>query len=153
MRAVTPLFVFLGLVAVAAFFGSNFTPGEWYQALQRPALAPPNWIFGPVWTLLYLAIAVAAFLVWRRPERSGRALALVLWGTQLALNALWSYLFFGLERPGLALIEIVVLLGVIVATTVVFFSVRKSAGMLFVPYALWVSFATYLNAGFWYLNR
>ena len=151
MRAAVPLIVFMALVAAAAFIGARFTPGEWYDSLQRPPLAPPNWIFGPVWTLLYLAIAVAGFLVWRSPETS--RLALVLWGTQLTLNALWSYLFFGLERPGLALVEISILLMVIVATTLVFFRIRTMAGALFVPYTMWVSFATYLNAGFWYLNR
>ena len=151
MRTAVPLIIFIALVAVAAFVGARFTPGAWYTSLERPPLAPPNWIFGPVWTLLYVAIAVAAFLVWRTP--GDKTLALTLWGTQLALNALWSYLFFGLERPGLALIEISILLAVIVATTIVFWRLRPSAGALFVPYALWVSFATYLNAGFWFLNR
>lgn len=145
--------MFIVLVAGAALFGAQFTPGEWYESLRRPPLTPPSWLFGPVWSLLYLAIAVAAFLVWRSPKRSGVGLALGLWAVQLVLNAAWSYLFFGLERPGLALVEIVVLLGVIIATTVVFFSIRKPAGVLFLPYALWVGFATYLNAGFWILNR
>ncbi len=126
-------------------------PGPWYAALDRPALTPPGWVFGPVWTLLYLTIAVAAFVVWQSPERSH--IALGVWGAQLALNALWSYLFFGLQQPGLALIEIVVLLAAIIATAVLFYRIRPSAGLLLVPYALWVSFATYLNAGFWYLNR
>jgi benzodiazapine receptor len=153
MRGLVALGVFIALVAGAAFVGAQFTPGEWYQSLRRPPLTPPNWLFGPVWSLLYLAIAVAAFLVWRSPERSGVGLGLGLWAVQLVLNALWSYLFFGLERPGLALVEIIVLLAVIVATTVVFLSIRKPAGVLFVPYALWVAFAAYLNAGFWLLNR
>ena len=151
MRTAVPLVVFIALVAAAAFIGARFTPGEWYDSLQRPPLAPPNWIFGPVWTLLYIGIAVAGFLIWRSPETS--RLALALWGTQLTLNALWSYLFFGLERPGLALVEISILLMVIVATTLFFFRIRPMAGALFVPYTMWVSFATYLNAGFWYLNR
>ena len=159
MRAALTLGVFVLLVAGAAFVGAQFTPGPWYQSLRRPPLAPPNWIFGPVWSVLYLAIAVAAFLVWRSPERAGTGitttvrLGIGLWGTQLALNALWSYLFFGLERPGIALIEIGLLLATIVATTAVFFSVSRAAGLLFIPYIAWVSFATYLNAGFWWLNR
>jgi len=161
MRAALTLGVFVLLVAGAAFVGAQFTPGPWYQSLRRPPLAPPNWIFGPVWSVLYLAIAVAAFLVWRSPERGGTGtgtttavrLGLGLWATQLALNALWSYLFFGLERPGVALVEIVLLLATIIATAVVFFSVSRAAGLLFVPYIAWVSFATYLNAGFWWLNR
>lgn len=145
--------VFVALVAGAALFGAQFTPGAWYQSLQRPWLTPPNWVFGPVWTVLYLAIAIAAFLLWTSADRSRVKLALGLWATQLVLNALWSYLFFGLKRPGIALIEIVTLLAVILATTVVFLSIRKPAGVLFIPYALWVGFATYLNAGFWLLNR
>lgn len=153
MRIALAFGVFLLLVAGAGFAGAQFTPGPWYQSLRRPPLAPPNWVFGPVWSLLYLTIALAAFLVWRSPERAGVRLGLGLWGTQLALNALWSYLFFGLERPGIALIEIILLLAVIVATTVVFLSVRRTAGLLFIPYIAWVSFATYLNAGFWWLNR
>jgi len=155
MRAILTFGVFLLLVAGAAFVGAQFTPGPWYESLRRPPLAPPNWIFGPVWSALYLAIAVAAFLVWRAraPEQSGVRLGLSLWAIQLGLNALWSYLFFGLERPGLALLEIIVLLAVIIATAVVFGSVRRAAGLLFVPYAAWVTFATYLNAGFWWLNR
>jgi len=153
MRGLVALCVFIALVAGVAFFGAQFTPGEWYQSLRRPPLTPPNWLFGPVWSLLYLAIAVGAFLVWRSPDRSGVGLGLGLWAAQLVLNALWSYLFFGLNRPGLALVEIIVLLAVIIATTVVFFSIRRPAGVLFVPYALWVGFATYLNAGFWFLNR
>ena len=151
MRSIGPLIVFVLLVAIAAFFGARFTPGEWYASLERPPLTPPSWLFGPVWSVLYLCIAVAAFLVWRAgaPHRT----ALGLWTGQLVLNALWSYLFFGLERPGVALVEITILLLLIVATTVSFFRARRAAGVLFVPYAAWVSFATYLNAGFWYLNR
>jgi len=107
-----PLGAFLLLVAAAAATGARFTPGPWYEALDRPPLAPPDWIFGPVWTALYVAIAVAAFLVWRRRSEHRIGLALGLWTTQLGLNALWSYLFFGLERPGLALVDILVLLAV-----------------------------------------
>ena len=121
--------------------------------LRPPPLTPPNWVFAPVWTLLYVAIALAGFLIWRAPDRSRTGIALALWIKQLVLNALWSYLFFGVQRPDLALVEIVVLLGVIIAATVVFFSIHRAAGVLFVPYALWVGFATYLNAGFWILNR
>lgn len=151
MRAALGLGVFLLLVSAAALFGAQFEPGAWYAALRKPPLTPPNWLFGPAWTVLYLSIAVAGWLVWRAPRKE--PLALALWGIQLALNAAWSWLFFGLQRPGLALIEIGVLLVLILATTVAFFRVRRMAGVLFAPYAAWVSFAAYLNAGIWYLNR
>lgn len=150
MRAAIVLVVFLGLAAGAALFGAAFPPGDWYAALRKPPLTPPNWIFGPVWTLLYVAMAVAAWLVWRA---RGGALPLGLWTLQLVLNALWSWIFFGLERPGLALLEILLLLAALGATTAAFFPVRPLAGWLLVPYVAWVAFATYLNAGIWQLNR
>jgi len=149
MRA---LVLFVLIVAVAAAFGGFFAPGAWFAALERPPLAPPNWLFAPVWTLLYLFIAVSAWLVWRS-GRQTTTHALVLWAVQLALNALWSLLFFGLERPDLALIEILVLLVILVANAVAFFRISRLAGVLFVPYVAWVAFASYLNAGFWFLNR
>jgi len=143
--------IFVALVALAAVFGAQFEPGPWYEGLRKPPLNPPNWIFGPVWFVLYLAIAIAGWLVWR--ARPGSARPLALWGSQLVLNATWSLLFFGLHLPGLALVEIVLLLALLLATTVSFFRVRALAGLLFLPYVAWVTFAAYLNAGLWYLNR
>jgi tryptophan-rich sensory protein len=151
MRSVITLFVFVALVALAASFGALFPPGEWYESLRKPPLNPPNWVFGPVWTLLYLGIAAAAWRVWR--AQPGFSAALGLWIGQLLLNALWSLLFFGLQRPALALVDIVLLLVLVVATTVFFFVIDAIAGALFVPYLAWVAFATYLNAALWYLNR
>lgn len=151
MKNLRSLLVFVVLVAAAAAFGGAFQPGAWYEGLRKPPLTPPNWVFGPAWTILYLAIAVAGWIVWQAQRRVG--LPLLLWGAQLALNAMWSYLFFGMQRPGLALVEIAVLLTVILATASAFFGVRRLAGLLFVPYALWVCFAAYLNAGVWLLNR
>ena len=151
MRSALALFVFLGLTAAAGAFGAQFAPGAWYAGLERPPLAPPNAVFGPVWTALYVAIAVAGWLVWKTRPASPAPLA--LWAGQLALNAAWSWLFFGLQRPGLALVEILVLLAAVAATTASFFGVHRAAGWLMVPYAGWVAFATYLNAGFWLLNR
>ena len=141
---------FLFLVALAAAFGSAFPPGDWYAALEKPPLTPPNWIFAPVWTLLYVCIAVAAWLVWR--AKAGPS-ALVLWSVQLLLNALWSWIFFGLHRPGTALVEILALFAVLAATLAWFWRVRVLAGVLLVPYLAWVGFAAYLNAGLWALNR
>jgi len=151
MRSVTALGVFLVLVVLAALFGAQFEPGDWYEGLRKPPLNPPNWIFGPVWSVLYLAIAVAAWLVWR--ARPGSFTPLALWGTQLVFNAVWSFLFFGLQRPGLALFEIALLLALVVATATAFFAVRRPAGILLLPYVAWVGFAAYLNAGLWLLNR
>ena len=151
MRGTFAFLIFLGCVGLASFFGAQFEPGDWYEALQKPPLNPPNWIFAPVWSALYLGVAVAGWLVWR--SRPASRMPLALWGSQLVLNAVWSWLFFGLHRPGLALVDILVLLVVGVATLVSFRGIHPWAGRLFVPYVAWVSFATYLNAGLWYLNR
>lgn len=151
MRTLGALGIFVALVALAALFGAQFEPGPWYEGLHKPPLNPPNWLFGPVWSVLYLAIAVAGWLVWR--DRPATTRPLVLWGGQLVLNAAWSLLFFGLHLPSLALVEIMLLLALLIATTVSFFRVRALAGLLFLPYVAWVCFAAYLNAGLWYLNR
>ena len=109
MKNTRSLLVFVALVVAAAAFGGYFQPGAWYAGLRKPPPTPPNWVFGPAWTLLYLAIAVAGWIVWRTQRRIG--LPLLLWGAQLALNAMWSFLLFGMQRPGFALVEIAVLLG------------------------------------------
>jgi translocator protein len=141
---------FLVLTFAVAAFGSQFSPGEWYAQLEKPSWNPPNWIFGPVWTILYALMAVAAWLVWH----GGKLVrpALVLYFVQLALNGVWSWLFFGLERPGLAFAEIVVLWLAIAATLAFFWRVRPLAGALLVPYLLWVSFASVLNFTLWRMN-
>jgi translocator protein len=137
----------------AAWIGSRFQPGEWYAGLVKPALTPPGWVFGPVWTLLYAMMGTAAWLVWRTLGVYGALIPLGLFLGQLALNALWSYLFFGLQRPGLALLDIVALWLAILATLVNFWRAYASAGLLLLPYLFWVSFATYLNFQFWRLNH
>jgi translocator protein len=136
----------------AAWIGSRFQPGEWYAGLVKPALTPPGWVFGPVWTLLYAMMGTAAWLVWRAYGLTGAPVPLGLFLVQLALNALWSYLFFGLNRPGLAFLDIVALWLAILATLVAFWRADPLAGLLLLPYLLWVSFATYLNFQFWRLN-
>ncbi len=151
MKSTAALFAFIALVALVGWFGAQFEPGEWYAALAKPPLTPPNWLFGPVWSVLYLALAIAAWMVWREPVKRGVPLA--LWGVQLVFNGVWSLLFFGLQRPGLALAEIVLLLAVIGATTAAFWRLRRLAGALMTPYLAWVAFACYLNAAIWYLNR
>lgn len=142
---------FLALMFGAGFFGAQFRPGAWYAALAKPSWTPPNWLFGPVWTALYVAIAMAGWLVWRRTVRMQAALG--CWIAQWVLNAVWSWLFFGLHQPGWALVEILVLLGTIIGFVVTAWPVSRGAALLFVPYGLWVTFATALNAAVWHLNR
>lgn len=127
----------------------------WYPTLIKPSFNPPNWVFAPAWSLLYLLMGVAAGLVWDRIEHEKEAVkkALIFFAIQLALNALWSYLFFGLMNPLLALIEIVVLWLMIYETLLKFIKINKVAGYLLVPYLLWVSFATILTASIWWLNK
>jgi tryptophan-rich sensory protein len=149
-RSAMSLAVFLVLTFAAATLGAQFMPGPWYAALAKPAWTPPNWIFAPVWSVLYVLIAVAAWLVWRR--RPTVTLPLVLWLMQLGLNAAWSWLFFGLERAGLAAIDITLLLATIIATTVAFARVSRLAAALFTPYLLWVAYAAALNIAIWQLN-
>ena len=140
--------------AVAGIGGLATASGvdTWYPTLVKPAFNPPDWIFGPVWIVLYLMMAIAAWLVWRRPPSEQRSVALAVFGLQMALNLAWSVLFFGLQSPGAALVEIVLLLGAIAGTTYLFWRQERLAGLLFVPYLLWVAFATLLNASIWLLN-
>lgn len=144
-------FVFL-CFGVAAL-GSRYTASSvdtWYTTLQKPAWNPPRWVFGPVWSFLYLAMAFAAWLVWRQKGFAGVALSLFF--VQLFFNFLWSFLFFGLQNPGLAMLDIVALWVTIIATLVAFWRVTPVAGWLFVPYLLWVSYAATLNFAIWRLN-
>jgi tryptophan-rich sensory protein len=148
-RSALALFGFLAACFLAAALGAFSPPGEWYQQLNKPAWNPPAWVFGPVWTFLYASMAVAAWDVWRRPNR-GRALSW-FWG-HLLLNAAWSPIFFGLRRPGLAFAVIVLLALAVAATCRAFFKVSRSAGAAFVPYLAWVCFAAVLNGTLWRLN-
>lgn len=126
----------------------------WYPNLQRPSFAPPSWVFGPVWTMLYIAMGVASWLVWRQGvERVVVRRALAIYGIQLVFNVAWSWLFFGLRQPLLALVDIGALMLLLVLTTWRFRQVARAAGALMLPYLAWVAFATALNAGFWWLNR
>lgn len=139
----------------AAGIGSLATapqiPG-WYASLAKPTWTPPGWIFGPVWTLLYLMMAVAAWLVWRQAGFAGAKLPLALFGIQLALNSVWSVLFFGLQNPGAAAVEIILLWTAILAMLITFWRRSRVAGGLLAPYLAWVSFATVLNVAIWRMN-
>ncbi len=139
-------------VAAAIGGAASVNAGSFYTQLVLPEWAPPSWVFGPVWTVLYVAMGIAAWLIWRadgfRPVRG----ALTLFLAQLALNALWSWLFFGWHRGALAFADIVLLWVLIIATLIAFWRVRALAGWLLVPYLLWVSFASALNYAVWQLN-
>lgn len=146
----------IGICELAGIIGSVFTAGSvsgWYVTLAKPALTPPGWIFGPVWITLYALMGIALFLVWRggiNTRQSKIAVGVFLF--QLLLNALWSIIFFGLQLPGIALAEIIVLWIAIVASIIAFARVSRTAAWLLIPYLLWVSFAMYLNYGIYILN-
>jgi tryptophan-rich sensory protein len=144
------LILFSALVTLAASAGILFEPGAWYQQLSKPSWNPPNWVFGPVWSALYLAIAVAGWLVWRRMGRM--VIALHFWLAQLVLNWMWSFFFFGLHRPDLAFIDITLLLLAIVGFIGTARKPSVGAALLFVPYAAWVGFAGVLNFVIWQMN-
>ncbi len=136
------------VVSVAAGLGNwatTLSVSSWYQQLARPAWTPPDWVFAPVWTALYMMMATAAWLVWRQHGLSAARWPLALFLVQLALNVLWSVIFFGLRRPELAAIEIVVLWAAILATLIAFWRRSRVAGWLLVPYLAWVAFAAGLN--------
>jgi benzodiazapine receptor len=145
--------LFLLLVFVVAATGALFPPGDWYAALEKPPGTPPPWVFGPVWTVLYIAIAVAGARLWRAGASSARSRALRLYAAQLMLNAAWSWLCFGVHDLGWALVDISLLLVSIGLLVRAARPVASEAALLLVPYALWVSYATWLNAGLFWLNR
>jgi len=143
---------------VIGYLSSNVTQtsvNTWYPTLNKPFFTPPNWAFPVAWTTLYIFMGVAAGLVWSRIEYEADVVrkGLTYFAIQLALNALWSYLFFGLKNPLLALAEIVLLWLMIYETYIQFKKVDKIAGYLFIPYLIWVTYATALNASIWWLNK
>jgi translocator protein len=150
------LLIFFGICFAVAASASAVTANSvktWYPRLLKPAGTPPPWIFGPVWSILYLLMATAAWLVWKQRIHQDVSLALVLFMTQLALNGLWSLLFFGLRRPGAALVKIIVLLVAIAVTALRFAELSTPAFWLMTPYGAWVLYASYLNLGIWRLNK
>jgi tryptophan-rich sensory protein len=144
---------FLALTLAAGYFAGQVTTSNiasWYNGLAKPSFNPPNWVFAPVWTFLYVLMAVAAWRVWRVP--GAPKAALTLWVVQLALNVAWSFIFFGAHAPLAALVELVVLWGIVLGTLVAFGRVDRVAGWLFIPYWAWVGFAGVLNFWVWRLN-
>jgi translocator protein len=150
------LLLFIAITFGAAGIGglaTNSSVGTWYPTLTKPSWNPPSWVFGPVWSTLYVMMAVAAWRVSARTEHPGRRSALVWFFVQLALNALWSCLFFGLRNPGLAFAEVLVLWTTLVVVLIKFARIDRLAAILWVPYLAWVSFASVLNGTVWWLNR
>ena len=129
------------------------TVSTWYPTLVKPFWTPPDWIFGPVWTCLYVMIGVSGWLIYRAEHSHERTVALILYGIQLALNFIWSFLFFSLRSPTLGLIDIVLLCLFISLTIIKAWAVRPLASLLLIPYLVWVFYATSLNAAIWLLNR
>lgn len=149
------LIIALIIPQVAGFLGSVGTLAKmepWYSGIIKPSFTPPNWIFGPVWTILFLLMGIALYLVWQHGKGEHQRLALTLFGIQLGLNIAWSFLFFGFHQIGYAFVEIQVLWLAILATTVAFWRVRPLAGALMLAYLAWVSFAVLLNGAIWQLN-
>ncbi|MFA6446768.1 MAG: TspO/MBR family protein [Patescibacteria group bacterium] len=150
------LVIWLIIPQLFALIGAYFTTpaiSGWYATLIKSPLNPPSWVFAPVWTVLFLLMGIAAFLVWKKGDHRKVILALTIFGLQLVLNTLWSIIFFGMHSPGAALVEIVILWIAILATVITFYRVSKPASYLLLPYLLWVSFAAVLNFSIWNLNK
>jgi benzodiazapine receptor len=158
MNKISKILVMVGTCLVVGYFSGMVTRSAittWYPTLIKPIFNPPNWIFAPVWSLLYCMMGIAAGLVWGKSDAQTEQVkkALLFFALQLALNALWSYLFFGLKNPMLAGLEIIILWLMIYETYAKFVKIDKIAGYLMISYLLWVSFASVLNVSIWWLNR
>jgi len=142
----------LGLGAIAGLFTADAVP-EWYETLNRPSFNPPNWLFGPVWTTLYIYLGISLFLIWKQSASKERNLAIFVFLLQQALNFGWSFIFFYFNLIGFALIEIILLWISIVIMIVLFYKIKPMAAYINIPYLIWVTFATILNASYYLLNR
>jgi len=152
MQHVFSFLVFLLICLSVAAFGVMFQPGEWYLSLTKPSWTPPSWLFPPVWSLLYVMIAIAGWLVWQRDGVQGAGIAFSIYAIQLILNGLWSWLFFGLHRADLAFLDIALLWLAILGNLIAFYSILPTAGLMLAPYLLWVSYAAALNYAIWRTN-
>ena len=158
MNKITRILAVVVTCLVIGYFSGMVTRSSvttWFPTLIKPSFNPPSWVFAPVWSILFVMMGVAAGLVWDRIEAEREAVkkALIFFAIQLGLNALWSYLFFGLRNPMLAGLEILVLWLMIFETYIQFVKINKIAGYLLLPYLAWVSFASVLNGSIWWLNR
>lgn len=141
----------LSVGAIAGMFTSQAVP-IWYASLNKPSFSPPNWVFGPVWTTLYILLGISFFLIWKEEASKERDLAIKVFSIQMLLNFAWSFLFFYFNLIGAALIEIILLWTSIAAMIYLFYKIKPVAAYMNIPYLLWVSFATILNAGYYFLN-
>jgi translocator protein len=159
MKSVNYLYAAFSVVSVVltSLAGNAFTMPKingWYATLVKPSFNPPNWLFGPAWTLLFALMAFAVYRIWRlEPDTPGRTAALVVFHLQLIVNISWSAAFFGMQNPLLGLFVIAVFLALILVTIALFYPLDQTAGLLLLPYPAWVSFATVLNIAIWWLNR
>ena len=142
----------LSLGSIAGLFTADAVP-EWYAALNKPSFSPPNWIFGPVWTVLYILMGISWFLIWKQPANKERYRAILVFLLQLLLNFLWSFIFFYFNMIGVALIEISLLWVNIVIMLFLFYKIKPIAAYINIPYLLWVTFASVLNASLYFLNK
>jgi benzodiazapine receptor len=156
MKKYLKLVASIVICQMAGILGAVFTTNSvdtWYSTITRPDIAPPNWIFGPVWTTLFLLMGISLYIVWNKGLQTRESkVAVSVFGFQLVLNTLWSIIFFGLHNPGLAFIEIIFLWISILASIILFYRISKVAAYLLIPYILWVSFAAFLNYNIWILN-
>ncbi|WP_108660645.1 TspO/MBR family protein [Acuticoccus kandeliae] len=146
------LLVFIAVNCAAAATGGIFRPGRWYETLRKPSWTPPNWLFGPAWSLLYAANAFAGYLVWQYGGPGDITVAMAFYALQLILNGCWSAIFFGMRRPDLAFGELIFLWLAILGTILTFWPLRTDAALLLLPYLAWVTFAGALNFAVWQLN-
>jgi tryptophan-rich sensory protein len=154
LKFLVALIVCFGVSAASAIFTSKDSLTNWYAQLQKPSFTPPDWVFGPAWTILYLLMAISVFLVWNKGLDYPKVKqSLVLFLIQLALNAIWTPLFFGFHLILPAFIDIIVLWFAILATILVFKRISLHASIILIPYLIWVGYATVLNGSIWYLNR
>lgn len=155
MKNIIKLIISILIPLLVGLFGSFFTMSsvnDWYTTLFKPSFNPPSWIFGPVWTILFILIGISFYLVWKENFGNKSKVAVGIYSIQLFLNLVWSLLFFGLKNLFLALIEIIILWFVIVANIIVFYRIKRETSLFLVPYLLWVSFATFLNYSIFTLN-
>lgn len=151
-KQITGLIIWIFVCSLAGIFGAQFEPGTWYELLQKPAWTPPNWVFPVVWPTLYVMMGIAAWIIWKMKEITLSATEFNWFFVQLVLNALWSWIFFGMQMIATGLAEILLLWISILFTIFLFWNRNRIAGMLLLPYLLWVSYASALNFAIWQLN-
>ena len=154
-KNIITLIICLAIPQIAGGIGALATTpniDSWYASIIKPSFNPPNWIFGPVWTFLFLLMGIALYFVWTSKQNKARTIGLRVFGIQLILNIVWSYLFFAMHRPDLAFLEIIILLLAIIANMIAFYSIKKTSAYLLAPYLAWVIFASALNFAIWQLN-